>query len=147
MSYELVLTRRWLSPKSTIGLLERPSPGPVLTAPLPMFTLERHRDGAGIVCIPEGRYRLSWGHSPKFGQNKLHVENVPGRQHILIHEGNEPKDTEGCVCTGLKRGEDRVDESRKALAELEADVVPRIMRGEEVWLTVKLAPPEERLVC
>lgn len=50
-------------------------------------------------CIPKGEYRCSEYASKKFGITYI-VENVPGRDGILFHYGNTPKDTEGCILVG-----------------------------------------------
>ena len=49
--------------------------------------------------IPEGMYRIDWHNSPKFGRFLPLVWNndVPKDRYILIHSGNYPKHTEGCI--------------------------------------------------
>ncbi len=58
-----------------------------------------------ISCIPEGVYDCVRIHHKKFGVCFL-VENVPGREGILIHIGNyasgKKKDTRGCILPGLR---------------------------------------------
>ena len=62
------------------------------------YTVERpwQRNEKRVSCIPAGRYDLRWKESPKFGR-RLHVEDVRGRTHILIHAGNYQCDTLGCI--------------------------------------------------
>lgn len=52
-----------------------------------------------ISCIPCGKYKLAKRWSKKYG-NHLKVENVPNRSDILIHVGNYPQDTQGCILIG-----------------------------------------------
>lgn len=52
-----------------------------------------------VSCIPIGKYLVFPRSSEKFGQHYL-LNNVPGRDLILIHPGNTPKDTEGCILVG-----------------------------------------------
>lgn len=64
-----------------------------------------------ISCIPEGTYELS---TKEYGRywDKYQVEipilfDVPERSQILIHPGNYPKDTLGCILPGDSRDEDK----------------------------------------
>lgn len=52
-----------------------------------------------VSCIPPGTYQVTKRFSPKYGQH-WHVQNVPGRSLILIHNGNFTTDTEGCILVG-----------------------------------------------
>lgn len=56
-------------------------------------------------CIPEGDYRLSLRvATPKFPYPHLWVHDTEPRQAILMHRGNFPKDTEGCILVGMGFG-------------------------------------------
>ena len=70
--------------------------------------------------MPQGEYSLSWHNSPTFSQKLplLHNESVPKERCILIHAGNYPKDTLGCVLVGLKNDGANVLMSKKALKRL-----------------------------
>ncbi len=57
-----------------------------------------------ISCIPPGSYECYWHRSPKYGWVYL-VSGVPGRSHILIHPGNIPQHTRGCLLPGANIGE------------------------------------------
>ena len=71
-----------------------------------------------VSCIPEGVYPLT---SKEYGRywekyKPLSIpilEDVPNRSQILIHPGNFPKDTLGCILVGNKRDKDYVGSSRK----------------------------------
>lgn len=52
-----------------------------------------------ISRIPMGYYKVTQRHSDTYG-NHWHLQNVPGRDLILIHSGNFHRDTEGCICVG-----------------------------------------------
>ena len=52
-----------------------------------------------ISCIKSGKYPLSKRYSQKYGWHWL-ISNVPDRDLILIHVGNYPKDTRGCILIG-----------------------------------------------
>lgn len=52
-----------------------------------------------ISCIPPGIYQVFRHNSPKHGDT-LKLLEVPGRSDILVHAGNGPGDTRGCVLVG-----------------------------------------------
>ncbi len=52
-----------------------------------------------ISCIPTGEYIVKKRYSKKF-KNHLHITEVTGRTHILIHSGNFYTDILGCVLVG-----------------------------------------------
>lgn len=70
----------------------------------------RAKKRRGITAIPAGRYKVTLNvKSPKFSQKKAYdfckgylprLINVPAYDGVLIHIGNYPKDTEGCILVG-----------------------------------------------
>jgi hypothetical protein len=52
-----------------------------------------------VSRIPEGEYIVKKRYSPKYGDH-FHVQNVEGRDHILIHHGNYASDIHGCILVG-----------------------------------------------
>jgi hypothetical protein len=52
-----------------------------------------------ISCIPEGTYHVTKRISEKY-KHHWHVQNVPNRSLILIHNGNTIADTQGCILVG-----------------------------------------------
>jgi hypothetical protein len=74
-------------------------------------------DGANIHqknCILPGTYEVIIDFSPHFQRNMPHILNVPDRDEIRIHIGNNPHDTEGCVLIGLSKGLDFIGNSKAA---------------------------------
>jgi len=69
-------------------------------------------------CIPEGSYLLQRKTSRKFGLT-FAVREVPGRNNIIFHAGNTPKDTKGCILLGSRfgtlKGQVAILESRVAV--------------------------------
>jgi len=65
----------------------------------------------GESCIPCGTYEVVMRTSPRFGRC-YEVQDVPGRSHILLHNGNFCGDdtmgfdthVDGCILLGLNRG-------------------------------------------
>ena len=71
-------------------------------------------------CIPVGEYCCNRVDSPTFGRT-YEVGDVPGRSHILFHQGNVVGDTHGCILFGrnfgLLDGSRGVMQSRSAFRE------------------------------
>jgi hypothetical protein len=52
-----------------------------------------------VSCVPKGMYVVSPYSSKKF-PNVYELQDVPGRDYILIHVGNYNKDSNGCILVG-----------------------------------------------
>ena len=52
-----------------------------------------------VSCIPKGVYHVVHRNSKKYGDH-LHIEDVPGRDYILIHAANYVRQLEGCIAVG-----------------------------------------------
>nr|DAN20019.1 MAG TPA: hypothetical protein [Caudoviricetes sp.] len=67
--------------------------------------------------VPQGVYETAWEYSPRFGRvlATLFNEEVSKNRRILIHAGNYPKDTLGCVLIGAKADERGIYDSKKTL--------------------------------
>lgn len=91
-----------------------------------------------ISCIPEGMYRLKPRFSKKF-KHHLQLENVPGRNLILIHPANDAlKELEGCIApvtqlTGIGKG----SSSRLLFQKIISSCYQAFDRKEKVFLTIK----------
>lgn len=74
-------------------------------------------------CIPAGEYIMVKHDSPKFGKC-FKLLDVPERTDILMHPGNFPENTTGCILVGCGfkdiDGDRKLDvvDSRKAMDEL-----------------------------
>lgn len=81
--------------RATLGILK------LNVAHSPIYTLELpwRENAADISCIPVGSYKVTPYSSEKF-PNVYQINNVPGRDSILLHVGNSPTDTHGCVLLG-----------------------------------------------
>lgn len=78
----------------------------------------------GQTAIPLGRYPVTIERSPRLSLLMGHdyftprLHDIPGFEGVLIHPGNFPVDTHGCILPGLSRGPDDVLESVKAFEAL-----------------------------
>lgn len=70
-----------------------------------------------ISCIPAGTYEITHRTSQRFGHH-LHLQDVPGRTFILIHQGNFVSQIEGCILVG----ERRLDINGDGLADVTSSV-------------------------
>ena len=74
-------------------------------------------------CILSGYYTVEPRQSPKYG-NHLIVNGTTPRELILLHVGNKPTDTEGCILIGTgfgdfdRDGRREITESRRAMRHL-----------------------------
>jgi hypothetical protein len=91
-----------------------------------------------ISCIPEGRYKLRKRYTTRFGWH-CWVENVPGRDAILIHAFNDAlKESKGCIAPVTTiTGEGRGSSSKPALKKLMDLLAPAFNRKEPIYLTIK----------
>ena len=66
-------------------------------------------------CIAPGIYSVDFHYSPKFGKYMLTLCGVRGRSGILIHSGNTPKDSAGCILVGKRENVGVLANSRDTL--------------------------------
>lgn len=100
------------------------------TLELPWRNNERNNS-----CILSGYYTVDPRESPRFGKHLI-INNTSPREAVLLHVGNVPKDTSGCVLVGTgfgdfdKDGKREITESKRAmrrLVELVADTAELII--------------------
>lgn len=106
------INRTTVTANSTIGTLSINDVSMGYTLENPNKNNQRY-----ISSIPTGNYFAEEYVSSRFGKT-LRLKGVPGRSDILIHPGNIPDDTEGCILPGKSKGQDRVNNSRAALKSL-----------------------------
>jgi hypothetical protein len=54
----------------------------------------------GETAIPFGTYKVTWAYSPSFKKQMPLLWGVTGFKGVLIHIGNKPEDTLGCILVG-----------------------------------------------
>ena len=88
-----------------------------------------------ISCIPKGVYEVAKRHTEKgkYKYEHLHILDVPDRELILMHIGNYPKNSKGCILLGNTRALNFVGDSRKAFNNLMYD----LGSFEEIELVIK----------
>lgn len=115
----LKLVRQIFTDKSTIGELYIDGAQEAWTLELP------NKDGLHGSCISAGTYKMACLYSFDFGRNMPHLVDVPERSHIMLHWGNTPSDTKGCILLGHSHADNWVGSSRAAFDAL----WPKFMDG------------------
>lgn len=95
---ELLLKRVVETEDATYGVLFLGLKPSFVTLELPDRENKRN-----ISRIPAGTYRITKYSGTKF-PDSFWVHDVPNRSSILIHVGNYPSDTQGCILVGSKFG-------------------------------------------
>ena len=96
-----------------------------------------------LSCIPVGMYTCTWRFSNHFQKNLYHVENVKGRDGVLIHPAHLMGDTTkglksellGCIALGKVKGiinaQEAVLQSKAAIDEFN-----EYLNGQPVELVI-----------
>lgn len=75
-------------------------------------------------CVPVGTYEINYQPSKKFGTTMPFLLNVSGRVGIMLHPGNKPRDTQGCILVGRNNIKGTVLNSKVTFANLD-----KLIRG------------------
>lgn len=87
-------------------------------------------------CVKPGTYSIDYHYSPKYRKYMLTLCGVRGRSGILIHSGNTPKDSAGCILVGKRLDNDKLVSSRTVLYGL-LERVLAAMKFSSVTITIK----------
>ena len=129
----LLIIRDEFTDKSTLGKLFLNGEMFCQTLELPYLDNQR-----SISCIPEGEYKVRLRTAKESSsRDYLHllVQDVKGRSYILVHIGNFPRDTKGCILVGQSRQQDRVNNSRIAMDLLMKEILN--LGGTNINLIIK----------
>lgn len=97
----LVLERKIRFPDRTLGVLKMNGLYFCNTLePTYRNYAKGERKVKGKSCIPAGTYSIELKKSYKFRDYRAYLLDVPMFNGVLIHEGNSPKDTAGCILLG-----------------------------------------------
>lgn len=91
---------------------------------------------AGKTAIPEGEYEIIVSISPRFRRKLPRLLEVPGFSGILIHRGNTPEDTAGCILVGENREPGRVINSTHYELLLTELIEAAQCKGEKVTIEI-----------
>ena len=130
---KLLLVRDTFSKESTIGELFINGERICDTLENPWLDNQRR-----ISCIPEGEYPVRLRYPKESGTKEyLHllVQDVPDRDMVLVHIGNLPSHTQGCLLVGLGTQQNVVNNSRLAMDLLMKEILN--LGGENINLIIK----------
>ena len=118
------------------------------------YTLEDQYQAVKVMhetCIPEGTYPIKLRtvggfHErykkkyPTFHRGMLWIQNVPGFEYILIHQGNTDEHTSGCLIVGDSQQDldvnfnGMVGSSANAYKKLYPKISAQLLAGNEVTI-------------
>ena len=130
---KLLLVRDTFTKESTIGELFINEERICDTLENPWLDNQRR-----ISCIPEGEYPVRLRYPKESGTKEyLHllVQDVPDRDMVLVHIGNLPSHTQGCLLVGLGTQQNVVNNSRLAMDLLMKEILN--LGGENINLIIK----------
>ncbi len=105
---KLKVERCFFRPEYTIGKLEVDGEFFCDTLEDRVRDLSREKKVPGETAIPAGIYDVVVNISPRFKRKLPCLLNVPGFEGILIHRGNTPEDTAGCILVGENKVKGKV---------------------------------------
>lgn len=77
-------------------------------------------------AIPCGSYPIEFRYSYKFNRYMPFLANTRERVGIMIHSGNLPSETHGCILLGLNTEKGKVTSSRKVFEPLRSSLLTAI---------------------
>lgn len=123
---EITVIRRWQRKTYIIGEM-------YLDGKKFCHTLEPPKTAILHPCIPAGTYKVEMYPSGKFKAMRPILLDVPHRSGILIHEGNLPHNTQGCILVGKNTSVGSLSYSKTTLAEL----MYFIKKSKDTYITIK----------
>lgn len=117
-----------------------------LTQDMPLSEIQSKKV-YGETAIPTGTYKIDMNTvSPKFkdrswakfcGGKLPRLIDVPGYSGVLIHVGNKPADTLGCILVGDNKIKGQVINSTSTFQELYSLMLKAKVAGEEITVTIE----------
>ena len=87
------------------------------------------------TCIPSGTYKVISYYSNRNKRDVPLLDGVPGYQFVEIHQGNFPKDTDGCLLLGVNQAVDYVGPSDAIVDQFYTLFFAALANGEDVTIT------------
>lgn len=132
----LQLNRKYLKEGYTIGVLSVDGVYFCDTLEDRVRDLMREEKIPGRTAIPAGRYEVVVNISPRFRRKLPRLLNVPGFDGILIHRGNTPEDTAGCILVGENKVRGQLIHSTTYELELTKRLERAQGKGEKIMIEI-----------
>ncbi len=87
-------------------------------------------------AIASGTYDVALCWSPRFKRRMPYLVGVPGRSAIMIHPGNYPRDSVGCILVGSNTKKGMLTDSKKTTDMLIDLIYQAIVDEEEVKVVI-----------
>lgn len=141
---ELTVQRKYYKQKYTIGKLlidgeyvcDTLEPPCFKTTEFMNVTFIKKAKLNGFRAIPAGHYKIALEPSKRFGKLLPHILDVKGFSGVLIHSGNFPSDTSGCILPGWNRRKGMVCSSLSAMSIIMNRIKNAIKHGQNVYINV-----------
>ena len=91
----------------------------------------------GQTAIPTGTYKVTLEMSPRFKRKLPYLHDVHHFLGILIHRGNTPENTEGCILVGENKVVGKVVNSTPYEVELVRLIDVAEKKGEKVTIELR----------
>lgn len=134
---ELTVIRKYKKPGYTIGRLEVNGQFVCNTMEPTWRDLTTEPKVMGQTAIPEGLYLVDMSWSQKMRGRRPFLIGVPQFVGVMIHEGNIPSQTQGCILLGENSVRGMVKNSRHYVNHVCQLVEEAERRGERVVIRVK----------
>lgn len=140
---KLKLERKYLGDKYTIGKLY--VDGTYFSDTLEDKVRDLNKNGKfdngeskiyGETAIPYGTYNIIVNYSPKFKRDLPRLLDVPSFEGILIHRGNTPEDSSGCILVGENKVKGKVINSTPYEEKLVKMMKDSIAKGEQITIEI-----------
>ena len=144
MKYNIVMTRKEFLNDRTIGEL-------ILPDGTKFYTMEDKDRGisesdsvskikaikvAKETAIPYGTYRIMLSYSVKLKRYLALLLDVPDFRGIRIHKGSVPSSSSGCVCIGLSKTGNKLNQIVEAEDLLKAKL-DAVNHTQAIYITIK----------
>lgn len=134
---ELKLKRKALEPEYTIGDLFINGEFFCNTLEDTYRDLSKEKKIPGKTAIPYGKYEVILNYSPRFKKELPRLLNVSHFDGVLIHGGNTPEDTEGCILVGENAIKGKVINSTSYKKKLIDMFIDARKKGEKSYITIE----------
>ena len=89
-------------------------------------------------AIPCGSYPIEFRYSYKFNRYMPFLTNTRERVGIMLHAGNKPSDTLGCILLGLNTEKGMITSSRKVFEPIRSSLLTALdYDNEPSFVTIK----------